>query len=121
MKLNDVNRFIALRAALLSEKAALEARLTQITKALSNQPAAVAQVAAPAPAKRGRRPRNKMSLKVAVRKVTGSKALTKPEILAAIDKLGYRFKAKNPTASLNNLLYTKGLFRNAGGKFSPAK
>jgi hypothetical protein len=62
-----------------------------------------------------------LSLREAVRKATSARPLTKAEILNAISKLGYRFTAKDPMNSLNVVLYTKGQFKNDGGKFSPAK
>lgn len=123
MKTDTLKQFLALRQALEKEKDALQARLVQIDRVLAGQ----FRAASPAPAApgsrkgRGRRPRNKVSLRQAVIEVTRSKALTKPEILAAIAKLGYRFAAKNPVNSLNTVLYTKNQFKNASGRFSPAK
>ena len=121
MKLNDVQKFVALRASLLTEKAELEQRLAQIKEALSGE--VPSPVAAPPPVarKQVKRVKNVMSLNAAVRQVTRAKASTKPEILAAIDKLGYRFATKEPVGSLNSVLYAKGQFKNDNGRFSPAK
>lgn len=127
MKIDSLRQFVTLQQALLKEKAALQARLAQIEQALGGSVAATAPASVPtpapaAPARKGLpRVKNPMSLKAAVVQVTSVKPLTKPEILAAIHKLGYRFTGKNPTNSLNVALYTGKQFKNDGGKFSPAK
>ena len=61
-----------------------------------------------------------MSLKEAVLTVTKAKPLSKPDILAAVAKLGYQFTAKSPMNSLNTLLYTDKQIKNSDGKFGPA-
>ena len=68
------------------------------------------------------RSQNKMSLREAVRQATASKPLTKAEILAAIDKLGYKFNTSDPVNSLNCVLYDtkKKLFKNFNGRFGLA-
>jgi hypothetical protein len=65
---------------------------------------------------------NTISLRAAVAQVTTSKPLTKQEILAAVDKLGYTFTTKNPLNSLNQILYkcTNPKFKNVKGRFSAA-
>ena len=113
MKSDALKQYVALRETLLKEKSALEARLEQISRALDLDGGAVERTA-------GGRVRNPMSLKIAVTRVTKGKALNKQEILAAIKKLGYRFSAKEPINSLNTVLYTGKVFKNQGGKFSPA-
>ena len=113
MKSDALKQYVALRETLLKEKSALEARLEQISRALDLDGGAVERTA-------GGRVRNPMSLKIAVTRVTKGKALNKQEILAAIKKLGYRFSAKDPINSLNTVLYTGKVFKNQGGKFSPA-
>lgn len=118
-KTDAVQQYVSLRAGLLREKAALQARLSQIDQALrGEQPVStpVAKAARP-----GKRIRNKISLKDAVTRVTRGKPLTKPEILAAIHKLGYRFNTALAVNSLNSVLYAKRQFKNENGKFSPAK
>lgn len=123
MKVDAVKQFIALRAALTSEKTRLEARLAEIDRALgqavgrSSAKGAVATVPPP----RHKRANNVVSLKEAVIQATKNKPLTKREILEAIKRNGYRFSAKNPMNSLNVTLYTKGNFKRANGKFSPLK
>jgi hypothetical protein len=122
MKNDKFKQYVTLRESLLKENAALEARLTQINKALGseNSAAKAGQKAAPA-ARAPQRIDNPMSLKEAVRKVTSVRPLTKKEILEGIKKIGYRFAAKDPMNSLNVILYSKGQFKNEDGKFSPAK
>jgi hypothetical protein len=57
-----------------------------------------------------------------VAQVTKDKALTKKEILKAIDKIGYKFTARDPMNSLNVALYTPGNFKNNGdGTFRALK
>lgn len=116
MKIDKLKQFVALRQSLLTEKAQLEGRLAEINQALGEEAASGSgSVRTAAPKKVA----NALSLKEAVRKVTAARPLTKKEILQAIDKIGYRFAAKDPTNSLNVVLYTKGQFKNDGGKFSP--
>jgi hypothetical protein len=118
-----VKQFVALRATLAQEKARLEARLSEINRALGERAPAITSAAPRSTAARGRRSRatNAMSLKEAVTRVTRNKPMTRPEILQAIKKIGYKFTAKDPMNSLNVTLYTKGNFKNDNGKFSPVK
>jgi hypothetical protein len=134
MKRDPLKQFVALRESLLKRKAALDAELAQINAALGEaSPAAVAAPGRPG-RKPGRKPgpkpgpkpgrkraQNAMSLKEAVLAATKSKPLTKADILSAVDKQGYVFTAKDPTNSLNTLLYGDKAFKNHGdGKFGPA-
>ena len=132
MKSTSVKQFVALRAALLTEKAQLEARLNEIcagletTVTVTAPPApAPAQSAAPGRALRKKRPariENALSLHEAVTKAVAAKPLTKPEILKGVDDLGYKFAASKPVMSLNTLLYTPGKFKkHPGGKWGPVK
>jgi hypothetical protein len=136
MKLDSLKKFVSLRESLQKEKSSLEQRLAQIDAALgvSSSVAAASARSAKAPkiarkAKasgkatrvKGARGGNAMSLRDAVLKATSEKPLTKEEILKAVDKLGYKFNTKNPLASVNVVLYSKKQFKQADGKFSPAK
>lgn len=128
MKSNALHQYVQLRSTLLKEKARLEAHLARLNKALAGGNASAVLTPAPAaPAARvGRkhskkRAKNTFSLKEAVLEAIKDKALTKPEILEAIHKSGYKFAAKNPMNSLNVLLYTDKSFNKADGKFSAAK
>lgn len=117
MKVDSLKQFVALRAALTQEKARLESRLAEINRVLGTGPEAAARVAR---LNAGRR--NAMSLREAVARATKDKALTKQEILQAIDKLGYKFTASDPMNSLNVALYTPGNFKNNGdGTFRALK
>jgi hypothetical protein len=137
MKRDPLKEFVNLRNALLKRKQDLESELLHINRALEIQAApapasaravkAAGPTAVAAPAKAGRktkaggkRARNEVSLKEAVLAATKAKPLTRPEILAAIIKTGYKFSAKNPMNSLNTLLYSDKGFKNHGGKFGPA-
>jgi hypothetical protein len=128
MKSASVKQFVALRAALLNEKAHLEARLKEIQSALGGTPSVSATPTKPSTSslppkkKRGARLANTMSLHEAVNKAVTAKPLTKAEILKAIDALGYKFSASNPMMSLNTLVYTPGkLKKHPGGKWGPLK
>jgi hypothetical protein len=135
---NDpLKQFIETRNSLVQEKKELEERLKQIEQALSGsstvsapKPGRVAKAEAPveeakAPGRkvrgvRGKRAKNKMSLKEAVIMVTKDGPLNKHDILDRVQKdAGYKFSASNPINSLNQILYNKKLFVNEGGKFSP--
>jgi hypothetical protein len=121
MRLDRLRKFVVLRQALLKEKAELEQRLEQLNRALALDGSPAASRIAAHPSSRSRRVKNPMSLKAAVTQVTKDKPLTKPDILAAIKKLGYQFTAKDPVNSLNTVLYTGKAFRSQGGKYSPAR
>jgi hypothetical protein len=135
--------YVRLRDILKAEKASMLDRLTQIDEVLGAEVGAAKRPKAPAPvAKAGRRrgrppgvgakpqaakkaaakagavrPENPITLRQAVTQVTKKGGLTKQEILAEVDKLGYRFAAKNPMISLNTLLYKSGKFKNQAGKW----
>ncbi len=83
---------------------------------------APAPASAPARARRGagKRAKNPMSLRDAVLAVTKARPLTRQEVLAGVQKLGYVFAAKDPLNSLSTLLYTDKGIKNTGGKFGPA-
>jgi hypothetical protein len=136
MKQDITTQIVQLHASLVKEKTSLEHRLAVINKALgsiggsvsngtSKSKAAVAIVTLK-PKKRGkrggarRRLDNPMPLKKAIIQVTKAKPLTKEEILAAVQKLGYRFTGPVPMNSINVHLYTKGQFKkHSGGRFGP--
>ena len=128
MRTDILQRYLASHEAIRKEKTVLESRLARINQALAGRAMIPARVlrssfAVPRRARRsGKRVANAMSLVEAMRKVTSAKPLTKPEILAAIKKLGYKFESANPMNSINVKLYTRGLFvKRAGGRFAPAK
>ena len=124
---DPLKAFVSIRASLEAERARLSARLVEIEGALGTFAAAApAKTAgksaklAVAPASR-KRAQNELSLKEAVIKALEKKPLTKAEILEGVQKVGYKFTAKNPTNSLNTLLYgKKPKFKNEDGKFSAA-
>ena len=115
---DTIKQFLSSRESLQKEKAALENRLAQINRALSNQVSAAPVVAAKR--KAVARVVNKLSLREAIVQATQARPLTKLEILAAVKKLGYRFATKDPMNSLGATLYNPKKFKRVNGKFSPA-
>jgi len=108
----------------MSEKARLKARLAEIESALAGSPVKGKAPKLPTKrkAKRAKKVSNKMSLKQAILQVTKGKPMTKDAILAEVIALGYKFNTSNPKNSVNVVLYgKKPKFKNAAGKFSPAK
>lgn len=141
MRSTTIKKFMAMREALVKEKAALEARLAEINEALGVASETTAAPAAPAPKRRGRpagkkkavakvkrvgarrgpRAKNKLTLKHAALAAVSKKALKAKEIIAAVKKQGYKFSAGNPLNSLNAMLYSnKKTFKSNKGVFSPA-
>ena len=118
MKNDSIKKYLTLQESLRREKATLETRLAQIQEALAGS---ASSVAARGDMKTRRRARNEMSLKQAVSEATRKKALSKQEILDEIQRMGYRFTAKDPINSLNTVLYTNKQFKNLDGKFTPAR
>ncbi|HTH48396.1 MAG TPA: hypothetical protein VMB21_12865 [Candidatus Limnocylindria bacterium] len=125
MKNDPLKAFVSLRESLLKRKATLEAELAQIDKVLSISPKAATAAAPKAAASvtgtgRPKRAKNELSLKEAVLSVVKGKSMSKPDILDAIAKIGYKFTAKSPMNSLNTLLYSDKAFKNTDGKFGAA-
>jgi hypothetical protein len=118
---NDkLQQYLTSLKALHGEKARLEARLEQINAALADTPGAATGQRGRHVGRRGRPRRNGLSLREAVVQVTRSRALSKPEILQAIQKIGYRFATRDPMNSLNAMLYAPAnKFRNQNGRFAP--
>jgi hypothetical protein len=119
MKTDILKQYVSARRALLREKARLEARSHQINQALAEAPApptVTPKRAAPT----ARRTRSPISMRAAVIRATAGHPLTKPEILAAIQELGFRSTSKKPARMLDNLLYGRNpRFKNDQGRFSP--
>jgi len=119
---DKLRRYLASLQELHQEKTELEARLEKINEALAGAPGARARQGGRAAARRGGggRRRNGLSLRAAVTQVTKSRPLTKPEILQAVQKIGYKFATKDPMNSLNAMLYAPAnKFRNKNGEFGP--
>jgi len=123
MKNDILKQYVSARSALLQEKAQLEARLQQLNHALGQTPDQVPPAVAvipKSPTRTVRRVKRGISMKAAVLEVTAGNPMTKPEILAAIQKLGFRSASEKPVRMLDNLLYGKNpRFKNDEGKFSP--
>ncbi|RME91756.1 MAG: hypothetical protein D6766_11285 [Verrucomicrobia bacterium] len=141
---DNLKEFVTLREALLKEKEELAQRLAEIEAVLSGESVALPAparkkaarkkvarkkvaaastpiIATPARRKKGKRIRNKVSLREMIMRVTRNNPMTKQEILEAVQREGYRFNTSNPLPSLNAVLYAKKMFKNENGRFSPAK
>ena len=115
---DTIKQFLASRASLHREKTAPENRLAHINRAFSTH-------ASKAPVVTVRRKivarvANQLSLREAIIQATQTRPLTKLEILAAVNKLGYRFTTKDPTNSLGATLYNPKKFKKVNGKFTSA-
>ncbi len=122
MKVDILKTYVLLRQKLTNEKAQLEQRLQKINQALGEVSTVAGSATPAAPVGRPKkRFLNEISLPKAVVQVTSGNPMTKEEILVAVQKLGYRFLAKEPMKSLLPILYSKKLkFLRQDGKFSPA-
>ena len=110
-----LDQFEVMRNQLRKEKADLIARVGRIEELLGE-----AAVANGAPVDSQGRIKNPMTLRQAVMQVTKGKQLTKKEIYAAVQKLGYRFGSKNPWNNLYVILYgkkSKPQLKKIGDKF----
>ncbi len=98
----------------LKEKSSLETRLAEINAALG-------LVFGYQGRPRGRatgQGNNPVSLKSAVMKMTNGRALTRPQILAELEALGYKFNTAKPMNSLGVVLYgRKPKFNRENGSF----
>jgi hypothetical protein len=126
MKLTDVDKYVALREALVNEKTALESRLAAINRALQGSSGIAAPKGGSKPGpkpivRRGKRAKNKLTMKEAAVQALVAKPLDREALLKAVQKIGYKFTAKEPLNSLSTLLYTDKAFKNTGGKFSVGK
>ena len=130
---DNIKQFAKLYASLVQEKKDLENRLGDINKALSGDLKAPKKAASKngrknkkaatkktlkkkAKKKTAKRAKNKTSLRLTIISVLGKKHLGKKEILAAVQKAGYKFSTKDPMNSLQVQLYTK-FKRDKDGKF----
>lgn len=119
MKIDPLRTFLRLQKSLHSEKSRIERRLAELNRILGASADEVPSRVVRTASRKRAKARNSMSLRDAVIQVTTGEALSRPEILEAVAKLGYRFRAANPINSLGVLLYgNKELFKNQGGKFS---
>jgi hypothetical protein len=118
MKRDTLRKYMALQGVLHREREKLVSRLRQIDDVLGVQMGYEAGVRR-GPGRRGRGA-NDMTLKEAVLRVTATRAMTKEEVYQAVQKLGYKFRGKDPLNSLGVVLYGKSpRFRNDGRRFSP--
>jgi hypothetical protein len=116
-----VQKFHALRSALSSERKALQKRLQQIDQAVGGEiPVPFERKAGPSAVSRRSRPRNSMSLREAVAQVLNSTPISRQELLAKLERAGYRFATSNPLNSLQTFLYGSGkkFVKNVDGNFA---
>src|SRR5205085_12530207 len=101
MKTDTLKQFFSLRAELQREREQLEARLREIALALG-EPLDPITGSSRSGARRGPGPRagNTMSLKEAVIKALSVRPMTRQEVLAEVQRMGYKFTSKNPLNSL---------------------
>jgi hypothetical protein len=117
MKTDLLQKYISMQSSLQREREELLTRLRQIEDALGAVPSIPSKAGAS-----GRRGRggNPMPLRDAVIQVTARRAMTKEEIVEAVQRLGYRFTGKDPLNVVGVVVYGKNpAFRNEGGRFSP--
>jgi hypothetical protein len=124
MRIDPLQQYSKLRQQLTEEKSQLESRLAEINQVLgpaSEIPSAsaTAQAVAASTPRRGRPPKNTMSMREIITKaLTERGPLSRKELGQAVVDLGYRSKAKNVLGSIGNLLYGKNSpFKSKGGKF----
>jgi hypothetical protein len=128
MRIDPLQQYAKLRRQLIEERSQIEARLNEINQVLGSEVAATAAppgASAPAApvqpvARRGGGPRggNTMSLREAIIKVLARGPLSRKEVVAAVQDVGYAFTTKNPLNSVGSVLYAKdGPIRNKDGKF----
>lgn len=134
MRIDSLQQFIKLRRELTQERDAVSRRLAQINEALGELPSpsesavqgVTEQSSAPARsvARAGGRQAGSgagggTSLREHVLAVLGEGAKTKEEVLAAVQRRGYRFQTNNPLNSLGVILYGKNpKFNRVDGRFS---
>lgn len=124
MKIDALRQYAKLRLQLQEEKKHLEARLAEINEVLAPEadlpaPSLAAQSPAAPAVRRGRRRRNKMTMREVVMQVLSKGALTRQELAEAVQNEGYVFRTRNPLNSLGAILYAKNSpIRNQDGKFS---
>lgn len=124
MKQTSIKQFLKLHSQLTQEHAYIIGRLKEVEEALGSFETVAQSPAVVEGKRRGPKPgskrkiKNEMSLKDAVVKVLGKSMLTKEQILAAVQKTGYRFRTKTPLNTLTVVLYGKSpKFKRQDGKF----
>jgi hypothetical protein len=134
MRIDSLQQFIKLRRELMQERDSVSRRLAQINEALGELPASsesavqgvTEQSSAPArsPARGGGRQAaagagGGTSLREHVLAVLREGGKTKEEVLAAVQRRGYKFQTNNPLNSLGVILYGKNpKFNRVDGRFS---
>ncbi len=121
MRNDIIQQFVTLQRQLTSEKKEIEARLRQINEALGEitAPAAATSTSAASVSRGGSRPRSGTPLRVLVLDALRQGPKTKEEVLATVQKRGFKFTSKDPLNSLGVILYGKNpKFNRVDGRFS---
>lgn len=120
----SIKKFIKLRQQLESERTQIAVRLKEVEEALGSFQSSRTPTQTTTGKKRGPKPgskrkvSNELSLKDAIIKVLGKQMMTKEEILAGVQKLGYRFRTSKPIGTITVVLYGKNpKFSRRDGKF----
>lgn len=120
-----IKQFIKLRQQIEAERTQIGARLKEVDAALGSFQS-VPVTASKTPGKKcgpkpgsKRKVSNELSLKEAVVQALGTKQMmTKEEILAGVQKLGYRFRTSKPMGTVMVVLYGKNpKFKRLDGNF----
>lgn len=126
MRTNALQEYLTLRRQLTEERESLRSRLAEINEALGGVPlpslSPLLGVAAQTPTQRARPGRaaagSGQSLREHVIAILQEGPKTKEEVLAAVQKRGYRFSTANPMNSLGVILYGKSpKFSRVDGRF----
>lgn len=119
MKKNTLlTQFTRLVRDLKQERASLAERIDEIDAVLASTSSSNGHIRSSAPR---RTTGNKLTLRAAIAEAVKARPLDKKEILAAVERLGYHFKSKDPIGSISALVYSKAgkrEFTNREGKFS---
>ena len=127
MRKDSLQQFVRIRQQLSEERGRLEMRLREINEALGEMPlpslSPIQGATTPSAGGRGRRGKRGsgggQSLRDHVIAVLQGGAMSKEEVLTAVQKGGYKFSTNNPLNSLGVILYGKNpKFNRVDGKFS---
>ena len=121
MKTSLITKFTRLVNDLKQERGKLTDRMAEIDAVLASTSSQNGHVRSSDHVARPRTKGNKLTLREAITEAVKTRPLDKKEIVAAVERLGYRFATKDPTGSISALVYSKAgrrAFTNQAGKFS---
>jgi hypothetical protein len=121
MRIDPLKQYAQLRQQLLAEKNHLEARLLEINEVLGSEttPAPAQPAMRRTPGRRGPRGASQLSLREAIMQALAERGpLSRKELAAAVQDLGYVSHAKDPLNSMGVVLYARNApFKKKDGKF----